>query len=181
MEDMTKYISGIPEGIILKYFNYKHNFTNDNQIIPLVYNTKSIFLTFFNSKLNQYQYYRIQSIFSYFFLYIEKHKYISIYFTVYKNVIIPQDNISNYLLKYIFNIDIIDDEYYFYICHKNMIIYMTSNNLLVLKRIRYDLKISLLDINKHYINNINDLIYNLYIIIIKYYQKDGIKIKRIDL
>lgn len=178
---MTKYISGIPERIILKYFNYKHNFTNNNQIMPLIYNTKSIFITFFNSRSNQYQYYRVQSIFSYFFLYIEKHKYISIYFSIYKNIIIPQDNISNYLLKYIFNIDIIDEQYYFYVCHKNMVIYMTSNNLHVLKKIRYNLKILLLDINKNIVDNVNDLIYNLYIIIIKYYKNDIIKIKRIDL
>ena len=90
-----------------------------------------------------------------------------------------QLNFSNYLLKYIFNIEIIDEKYVFYICHKNMIIYMTSSNFHAFKKIRYNLKILLLDINRKHINNVNDLIYNLYKIIINNYE--NIKIKRIDL
>lgn len=62
-----------------------------------------------------------------------------------------------------------------------MIIYMTSDNFFVLKKIRYNLKILLLDINRNHINNVNDLIYNLYKIIINNYKNENIKIKRINL
>lgn len=51
MEYLMKYTSGIPEGIIL-YFNYKHDFINSNKKNLLFNNTKSICLSFYNSKLN---------------------------------------------------------------------------------------------------------------------------------
>lgn len=180
MEDKILYLSGIPENICLKYINYDGYILKNNElnVPPHNNNVRLIYLFPIN---NYSKYYRIQSIFSFFFKYILNNCYknITVCFVRYKNAIIPQDCVSNKVLKDIFKIDIYDEKYYLYMCHKNMLIYITTNNFIIFKKIRYSLKLLLLDINT--IKNINDTIYNLYLNIIKTYITDIIKLKRIDL
>lgn len=179
MNDTIKYISGIPDSVILIYFNYNESILTNNEltISNFNYEPKLIYLFLMNSFP---RYYRIQSIFGYFFKHILNYNIsynIPICFTKYKNIIIPQNNIVNDLLKNIFKIDTQDEKYYFYICHKNMLIYLTTDEFII-KKIRYNLKILLLNINKLHVHNINDLIYNLYVIIIKSYNNNKIRINR---